>query len=261
MSEGAAQRRIQAMRLVRDVPEAKASLENGKLSLSNAAKVQSFRQAEKRKGRKLDARKLVAQVETLSQRDCEAKLFEISPESLPRERERIVSASEERELKLVISPELYKKLKRLKGLLAHAKPDASYAELLEYMADEALARLEKKRGLTDDADRAFTAAAAVKAADKEHPAGRRVYLPAPIRKAVWARGRGQCEFKWEDRRCSSQFRLEIDHVSPLALGGSHELSNLRLVCRNHNQQQAIEKIPLTLFREPFPPVSSSAASR
>ena len=139
------------------MPEARASLEDGRLSLSNAAKVQSFRQAEKKLGRKPDARLLVAEVESLSQRECERKLFAISPEALPRERERVVSNQDERELKLVVSRELYEKLQRLKGLLAHARPDASYAELLEYMTDEVLGRLAKRKGLSVSS----TAAAAV----------------------------------------------------------------------------------------------------
>jgi hypothetical protein len=148
LSEGAAQRRIQTMRLARDVPEAKASLESGKLSLSNAAKVQSFRQAEKKMGRASDPAQLIAKVEMLSQRECEKALFELSPEALPRERERIVSSTEERELKIVVSPELYEKLQRLKGLKAHAMPEATYAQLIETRADEVLARLEKKNGIT-----------------------------------------------------------------------------------------------------------------
>ena len=147
LSEGAAQRRLQAARLLVDVPEVRGKIESGALSLSNAAKVQSFRQAEKKMGRKPDARALVASVGSLSQRQCEAKLLEISPEALPRERERIVSAESERELKIVVSAELYEKLKRIQGLIAHAKPDASYAELLEYLADAQLERLEKEKGI------------------------------------------------------------------------------------------------------------------
>src|ERR1041385_1513079 len=69
LSEGAAQRRIQAMRLIRDVPEAKAKLEDGSLSLSNAAKVQSFRQAEKKLGHATDALELIGKVENQSQRE------------------------------------------------------------------------------------------------------------------------------------------------------------------------------------------------
>src|ERR1700722_5471129 len=41
LSEGSAQRRISAMRLVRDIPEAKEKLESGEISLSNASQVQS----------------------------------------------------------------------------------------------------------------------------------------------------------------------------------------------------------------------------
>jgi 5-methylcytosine-specific restriction endonuclease McrA len=268
LSEGAAQRRIQAMRLVRDVPEAKVALKSGTLSLSNAAKVQSFRQAEKKLGRKPDAGLLVTQVEGLSQRECEKKLFEISPEALPRERERIVSAEGERELKIVVGPELYEKLARLKGLLAHAMPDATYEELLDRLATDALARLEKQKGTLkstggtqravdrgNDAAPASTAAAVVSpvsvAASPGNvtagsiislPAGKRVYLPVALRKAVWNRGQGQCELVQQGRRCSSRYRLEIDHIQPLSLGGSNDLSNLRLACWHHNQQQAREKL-------------------
>jgi hypothetical protein len=252
LSEGAAQRRIQAMRLVRDVPEAKTALESGKLSLSNAAKVQSFRQAEKKLGRKLEPSLLIAQVAGLSQRECERKLFEISPEAIPRERERVVSAEGERELRIVVGPELYEKLARLKGLLAHAMPDATYEELLDRLASEALGRLEKQRGIlisvaqvtkgqTDDATPSPTAAAAVSPAPPL-PAGKRVRLPAVLRRAVWTQGSGQCQISHQGRRCTSRYRLEVDHIQPLALGGSNDVSNLRLACWHHNQQQARAKL-------------------
>ena len=235
LSEGAAQRRLHAMRLVRDVPEAKVALASGALSLSNAAKVQSFRKAEKKLGRKPDPRMLVEQVISLTQKQCEAKLFEISPEALPRERERIVSAEQERELKIVVSSELYEKLKRIQGL---AKPDASYAELLEYMANQTLAQIEKQKGISLDADTALTSAAAV----KPLPAGERVYLPEPLKRAVWARSGGRCEFMRNGRRCNSRWRIEIDHITPLALGGANHLENLRACCWHHNRQQAREKL-------------------
>jgi hypothetical protein len=233
LSEGSAQRRIQAMRLVRDVPEAKASLADGSLSLSNAAKLQGFRQQEKKRGRKPDPRKLVEEVKSCSQRECELALLALSPEPpAPKEGNRIVSAREDRELKITVSPEVYEKIQKLKGLLAHARPDASLAELLEYMTDECLTRLEKKKGVRDDAQ----AAAAAVTDKKALPVGRRVYLPAALRRAVWARAKNQCEVTAGARRCSSQYRLEVDHAIPLAQGGSNELSNLRLACWQHNHQ-------------------------
>jgi hypothetical protein len=237
LSEGAAQRRIQAMRLTRDVPEAKVALESGRLSLSNAAKVLSFRQAERKQGRRHDAPRLLTELTDCSQKECEKKLFELSPEAMPRERERVISEQEDRELKVVVSAGLHEKLQRHRGLLAHSHPDASYAELLEVMADEMLERLEKKNGTRLDAQAASTAAAAV----KPPVAGKRAYLPIALRRAVWSRGGGRCEYRAESGlRCSSRHFLQIDHATPLARGGSNALGNLRLLCRNHNLQQAQE---------------------
>src|SRR4051794_27614145 len=48
LSEGASQRRISAMRLGRQVPAAKVALSEGKLSLSNASKLESFFAHEKK---------------------------------------------------------------------------------------------------------------------------------------------------------------------------------------------------------------------
>lgn len=238
LSEGAAQRRLQAARLLQDVPEAKTKLKAGTLSLSNAAKIQSFRQAERKMGRKPDPRKLIAAVEFLSQRQCEAKLYELSPEALPREKERIVSQNSDRELTLVVSPELYEKLKRIQGLIAHSHPNATYAELLEYLADQQLKLLEEQKGIQE----ATAAAAVAPSKHPELPAGKRVYLPQSVKKAVWARSRGQCEYEREGRRCTSRHFLQIDHRTPLALGGANDLSNLRILCRNHNLQQARETL-------------------
>jgi hypothetical protein len=194
------------MRLTRDVPEAKAALQSGRLSLSNAAKLQTFRQAQRKKGlTPSDPRELIQKVENLSQTECEAKLFEISPQALPAERERVVSAEQDREIRLVISSDLHEKLQRIRGLIAHAHPDASYAELLEYLVKETLPRLEKKKGLTQDLQsdqkNQVTIAAAVDVTEKQGlpfsakiaeqartlPKGIRVHLPAALRRAVYAR--------------------------------------------------------------------------
>jgi hypothetical protein len=270
LSEGAAQRRIQAMRLVRDVPEAKSKLASGALSLSNAAKVQSLRRTEKKAGRKLDAPALVAQVENLSQRECDRKLFEIAPQARPPERERVVSTEGDRELKIVVGPGLHAKLQKLKGFLAHALPEATYEELIDRLTTEALERLEKRMGSkgrqteenqrteatgaesaqkiapvsVHDAAPALTAAAAVATPTstmpaRSFPAARRVALPAAWRRQVWIKARNHCEFVSGDgRRCQSTHKLEIDHIQPLGLGGENRIDNLRLLCRNHNVHSA-----------------------
>jgi hypothetical protein len=263
LSEGSAQRRIQAMRLIRDIPDARDKLEAGELSLSNAAKVQTFWRDERLRGRTHDKAAIITQVSGLSQRDCERKLHEISPRAVPDESVRIVSPTE-RELRIVVDEALYQKLERIRGLLAHASPGVNLAGLLDVMADLALARLERRRGLGEarpeqkraergqqgwgllqeqpeltpsepkQSDSNHTAAVQT----KKLPSGKRVALPRALQRQVWAKAQGRCEYSHQGQRCESRYRLEIDHRTPLALGGSNDPSNLRLLCRTHNQYEA-----------------------
>jgi 5-methylcytosine-specific restriction endonuclease McrA len=39
-------------------------------------------------------------------------------------------------------------------------------------------------------------------------------------------------------KCNSQYQLEIEHIQPLALGGSNDIANLRVLCRTHNALMA-----------------------
>ena len=148
LSEGSAHLRISAMRLERENPAVKESLESGALSLSNAAQLHSFFQAEKREGKPHtpEARKkIIESMEGLSKKQCERLLLTLAPESTPKEKERPITSSKT-ELKLIVDEALLKKLLRLKELLAHQLPQATYSELLEYLATEGLSQLEKKNG-------------------------------------------------------------------------------------------------------------------
>ena len=63
------------------------------------------------------------------------------------------------------------------------------------------------------------------------------YIPVKTRKQVWLRDEGRCTYTCQEtkRRCHSKHFLQIDHIQPYALGGNHNLKNLRLLCANHNQ--------------------------
>ena len=61
------------------------------------------------------------------------------------------------------------------------------------------------------------------------------YIPASIRRVVWARDGGcwTCSDA-NGRRCRERSGLEIHHEQPFALGGATTVENLRLLCRAHN---------------------------
>jgi 5-methylcytosine-specific restriction endonuclease McrA len=61
------------------------------------------------------------------------------------------------------------------------------------------------------------------------------YIPAAVRRAVWARDGSQCRYvDAQGRRCSERTRLEFHHRRPFGVGGEHGPENIALLCRAHN---------------------------
>jgi len=79
----------------------------------------------------------------------------------------------------------------------------------------------------------------VEGANRPAPAPRSRHVPADTRAAVLDRDGHRCTFVAPDGTCCNATRnLEIDHVQPFALGGSHEAENLRVLCAAHNRRAA-----------------------
>ncbi len=66
------------------------------------------------------------------------------------------------------------------------------------------------------------------------------YIPRGIRREVWKRDKGCCQFPRKDgSKCGETRFLEFDHIYPWAWGGSSQTAdNIRLLCRAHNQSNA-----------------------
>ena len=64
------------------------------------------------------------------------------------------------------------------------------------------------------------------------------YIPAQIKRQVWNRDQGRCTYLG----CCSKHFLEYDHIQPISLNGKSTLENLRLLCRAHNQLEAIQQL-------------------
>jgi hypothetical protein len=293
LSEGSAQRRIQAMRLARELPEVKEAILEGSISLTNAAKLQTAFQAEKKLAREagrdsLDVamkREVLQELSGLTQRECEAKLCEVLPEaSLEMNRERVRRiGSDSHEIRLVVADAFLKKLDRIRELLSHAVPAGSAMDIFERLMAAEIDRLEKKKGVKsnigdtealDVSELNSVASASLKQVSVAPPNSAAKYVgisPAPaqdeststgtvpvpnrikrsvfpkhgrraipvsVRRAIWERARGRCETPG----CQSRFRLEIDHILPVAHGGGDEIENLRLLCRTHNRAEAKARV-------------------
>jgi len=76
-------------------------------------------------------------------------------------------------------------------------------------------------------------------------------IPAHVRDEVFARDRSRCTYVGTNgRRCASTSALQIDHVKPVARGGSGALDNLRLLCASHNRLEAERLMGVCYHRVP-----------
>lgn len=143
-------------------------------------------------------------------------------------------------LQLTASQSFKDKLERARELLAHSCPSGDLADVLERALDALLVDLERSRRakvsrkVREETRALSKKAVAVTATSSDRPA-----IPRAVRRAVFERDGDQCTFVGPDgRRCSARAFLEVDHVHPRALGGSHSPANLRVLCRAHNRLAA-----------------------
>ncbi|MBI5168278.1 MAG: HNH endonuclease [Candidatus Eisenbacteria bacterium] len=123
-----------------------------------------------------------------------------------------------------VDRETHALFEELKALLAHVVPTGDMASVLKRALQVAVEQ-EKKRKF----------ASGVKCRSQRSEATTRA-IPDAIKQQVFARDGAACTFVGADgKRCGSTWRLELDHVLPVALGGETSVENLRVLCRAHNQ--------------------------
>jgi len=132
-----------------------------------------------------------------------------------------------RRLHLTVTARFLEKLERARDGMSNAHPDARTAEILEAALDLLLKQQARARGLVEKPRKRRKAS--------EDPA----YIPAEVKREVWARDRGCCQWPNDGGGiCGSRRRLQYDHKIPRALGGLPTVENTRLLCLFHNQLAA-----------------------
>jgi 5-methylcytosine-specific restriction endonuclease McrA len=154
-------------------------------------------------------------------------------------------------LQLNVSARLNEKLSLARDLTSHANPSGDLAIVIEQALD-ALIELQQKRrfGQTSKPRREAcrqTASGEALTENKDEalrktPTGAKTgacvrrHIPNETRRRLIARDGLRCTYVSEDgHRCCASAFLQIDHVHPLAKGGSDDVDNLRILCAPHNQ--------------------------
>ena len=272
-SEGAAHRRIQSARAVKQFPLAYSLLESRYINLCTLSVVSTVLTRE-------NNAELLQAISNKSRREVEALVSTFKPQgTTPRETIKPVSfrkpapenakkttsgparktplqvtesstfAGESKlnqpktfeveqkfKLSFSASKNTMDKLNRVRGFMrfkAAVSLEQTFDALLDFY-------LKHKDPVKKAARRAVRTQHAKRALAKPRLVTR--HIPSIIKEQVFAQGAGQCEYvSPAGKRCGETRNLQYDHVRPFAAGGSHDTENLRLLCPAHNRHTA-EKI-------------------
>jgi 5-methylcytosine-specific restriction endonuclease McrA len=150
------------------------------------------------------------------------------PHPPPRD-ETVPLTSDLRRLHVTVSKRFLDKLEAARSALSHSLPGATTEQILEAALDLLLAKDAKRKGLVVKPRPAATTA--------PEPGIR--YVPAAVRRSVWKRDAGKCQWPLEGGGiCGSTYQVELDHTRPVRQGGRSTVDGTRLLCKPHNDEAA-----------------------
>ena len=268
-SEPAAYRRLNAARLLIQVPEVSSALQEGSLNLTQLNQVQAHIKKEKKSGnKKTSVREVLQVIENKSNFETQKILaVEFDQPVLTFEK---VSPQKDGSMQVLMSftKEQYENIKKAKELNSHICPDQSLSSLFNHLVEADIKKHEGKthRGEKQEGKKnrdkkhegkkhagekqeaeslkskqtinpTQSAAATEKPREMNFPRTRR-RIPIKVLRVLKERSQGQCEYEKDGARCQSRYKVQTDHVKPWALGGEDSIENYRVLCQAHNLSEA-----------------------
>ncbi len=144
-----------------------------------------------------------------------------------RSRGRVEPLSPERyRVQFTADQALKEKLELAAELMAHRNPSRDLAQVVNRALDVLIEKLKKER---------FAATSRQRRSKGANP-GR---VTNATKREVIERDGLRCSFVDEHgKRCEARGELEFDHRNPRGKGGQSDVSNVRVLCRAHNQYEA-----------------------
>ena len=239
-SAGSAMRRIEASRLLRDVPQLARQIQSGQVNLSQITEIsRAIKKSQKITQRfvsKQEKEDLVLKVAGLSLSETQKVVsleLDIKPKEIEKQR---TQQDESVRVEMTLTKQQMQKLNKCKDLAAHLleqrKMNTSLASVLEVVMDQFL----KERGCGAEAEKKKTAQA--KGASQAKSTSKMEVnktLTAKTKSIILKRDLC-CQYTdpLTNKKCGSTFKLEIDHKQPRWADGEHRISNLQALCKQHN---------------------------
>ena len=211
------------------VPEVRAQLEAGNLTLTSTAKLANHARREKLEP--AETVELLGQIVGKSSREIEKVFVTLSSSPQKVDRARVIASNLTR-ITIEVDEEflgLVERMKELKGNPGLPFQEAFAAGMEEFIKNrdvkkktESVARAHEVRGVKT---------------------GKSRYIAMNVRRKIRERSGDRCEFTDTEsgRRCENKTGLEFDHIEPFSKGGKNTEENLRHFCRSHNTLAAIRE--------------------
>ncbi|WP_415061771.1 HNH endonuclease [Bdellovibrio sp.] len=258
-SEGSAYRRLQSARLLKQIPSVAQKIEEGHLNLTQLTQVQKCLKESAKAGENISTERTLDVLNKLENKNSwetqktlalEMDLPVVVHEKIQPQKEGSVR------LEVTLTQEQFSELETAKNLLSHICPDGSWSEVITALAKkfnykklqnsthsatatkpkDINSSLDSNSGLLTSLSTSVPKGSVTSLLLVSPQKTPRKYIPIHYKRFLLKKADHHCEYKnpKTGQRCTSQYQLEIDHRHPLGLGGSNDLSNLRILCRAHN---------------------------
>jgi len=139
-SEAYAYRRIQAVNVVRILPDVKEKLKSGAINLTNLGMAQSLITSDRLS--QPEKREVLAKIENCSKREAEIRIADLAKaagvtQKEPLQKEIRFCGGDEVELTVRISRKTLDNLDKFKQRRSHVNPNMPYAQLIEFLIEKA----------------------------------------------------------------------------------------------------------------------------
>jgi hypothetical protein len=250
-SQGSAQRRIDAAKVLAEVPEIKSKLESGEINLTHMTLLEKASRELKLENKEKVSPKTKKEIleALINTNKFEAEKIIAASLNLPVKEETKIKpqANNTVWLGMALPIEVYEKLKEAKMLFSHQVPSGDLVKLLDLVLDKVLEKETKAPAKQKSAAKTQTKqnddANLNVAKEDVHSTnstatvavtGNKTLTPK-TKKEVRKRDEG-CQYRdpITGRQCESKWQTEVDHIQSQWAEGKHSLENLQLLCKQHN---------------------------
>lgn len=243
-SGSAAMRRIEAARLLKEVPLLKEKIQDGSLNLSQICELsKAIKEKEKTLDGKVSAfqkAELVAVISGKTTQETQRDLAQVLDINIKLHETKRVEQDESVRCELTLSKALYEKLKRCQELASHQihkmEDGHSLSSVLEVLADCYLKTQPPKK--TNEIPKGTKSAGPITNVAESSNLALKINKTLTPKTRLEIINRDKC-CRYKDpitgRLCGSAYFQQGDHKTSQWAGGNHEKSNLQVLCANHNR--------------------------